>query len=868
MSYTQWVQLLAQVSTPLVTLALDSDFVLDDALDRAAAYLQGQPQVGAVQGYALGYVPGNSQVAYHKLGAALSGALQDDAHGRLSQYAQSGQQAWRAIMRVSTLQAALAVLPADLDFAGLCVALSYELLADGAIVRLDQTDVVCEYVPCTLAPAAREEHLVQLVRSLHLWLLEQKDASLDEDGFVVLNRFVRGTYTQGDAPLLVTSSWDSIVGDPQRAFEPRQYVELPYYTGALFAQLSALEFLCHAWPTGQRHQHLLEGSWVRQRELLQVHPNDTAESLVQRYWQALGLGLFSLEVCQLLMAMLRDDSEVERGRELAAWIDRLQHVPAPGTQQQLQGTPSGKVLAQIACATPNAAGRQRVQAYLARHPATPLAFVVLDLEDDDQALQATFDSLLACGLRNFKLVVLKGGKPPAITTARDVLHFVQVNESNWLAHLNQVLLQLPSEWLMLLDAGDVLLAGGVQRLLVELVDTPACQAIAANEVQRDAQGRLLGVVRPGADLDLLRSQPELMSRHWLVRRQVVVDLGGFSETYHHAFELDLLLRLVEEHGLGSLAYMGEYLVIGEQPGAALAKEAATILNRHLAQLGYRGHVSDVKGAGLTIDFRHPTVPLVSILLACETDQEQLQSCLTSVLQRTRYPRYEILLACAGSAIDIGGAALQSFAGRVRLVTGEADAPREVLLDLAAQQARGEYLVVLSERCQVNSPAWIEALMNEAQRPEVGVVGACLCDLEGVLVHAGYELVAGPQIHEPWKGMTIEQSVQSRWPQSVRQCPAISDACLMVRKDVLDQCGGIKASADFGISLSLAVTNAGMMAIWTPRAQLFVHDLPTPTLTVAMELAKTWPLAFAGQARYVATAEVPSEGEPSWLAQVV
>ncbi|RWU20718.1 glycosyl transferase [Pseudomonas alkylphenolica] len=852
-------QALAQVTTPFVTLAQDADFVLATALDNAAAHLHEQPQLAAVQGYALAYAAGNAEVAYHKSGVSFAPAAGEGAIARLKQYAQAGQQAWRAVSRVAVLQAALAEVPQALDVAGVRTALSCVLLADGAIAQLEQTDVICEYAPCALTPVVREERVNQTVRTLRQWDADRQRLYADDAGFAVLNGFVRSSHEQGEEPLLFTSGWKSVIDDPERVFEPRQYVELPYYNRALFEQLTALEFLCHAWPTGQRQQQALEGIWVRQRDLMQVHPNDTPESLQARYWQAMALGLFNLSLCQQLMPMLSDGEEGERVRELNNWLQRLQQVPGIEMHERLRATPSGKVLEAIAAATPDEQGRQRVLAHLASHPAGQIAFVVLDLNDDDLALQATFDSLLASGVRNFKLVVLKAGNLPTITTPRDTLHFIQVTESNWATHLNHVVKQLPSEWLLLLQAGDVLLAGGLLRLMVELGEAPACQAIAANEVQRDQQGRLLSVVRPGANLDLLRSQPGLMSRHWLVRRQAVLDLGGFSETSRQALELDLLLRLVETQGLGSLAHMDEYLVIGQQASPALVTEAQAILNRHLTQLGYRSQVSDQGAAGLLIDFRHSATPLVSILLAHEGDNAQLQACLTSVLQRTRYPRYEVLVACVGDHVEIDAAAFQAFAGRVRLLAGEPGASQGELLNLAASEARGDYLVLLSEHAQVVTPAWIEGLLNEAQRPEVGVVGARLQTADGTLAHAGYELLAGPSVHAPWAGAAFEQDAVNFWPLSVRSCTAVSEGCLMVRKQVFEHVGGLVSAPGADVELCLAAAQAGLAVVWTPRAQLFVSELSAVDESVSRALAERWPTAFTGRAPFSVSLE--------WLAQL-
>ncbi|RCL27397.1 glycosyl transferase [Pseudomonas sp. AFG_SD02_1510_Pfu_092] len=833
---------LQQVATPFVTLALDADFVLPSALQQAAACLHAQPEVQGAQGYALAYAPGNAQMAYHKIGSAFEAAADSSARARLRQYAMAGQPAWRAVLRVGALQALLDTLPGELDFAAWRVALSYALVASGDIAHLAQTDVVCEYAPSTLSAVARDEQLTRSVRLLREW---DGELANDDAGFAVLNRFVRATYDQGEAPLLFTSPWGTVIGEPERIFEPRQYVELPYYNGALFECLTALEFLCHAWPTGQAHRQALEGTWVRQRELLQVHPNDTAATLQQRYWKALALGLFNLEVCRRLVPTLTGKDDGERARELGDWLARLEAVPGIDGDGWLRGTVSGQVLEALAAATPDKATQQRLLAPLNKRPGAPVTFVVTDLADDDLALQATFDSLLASGLRQFKLVVLKGGKPPAITTARDTLHFVQVNESNWVTHLNQQVRQLSSDWLMLLDAGDTLVSGGLLRLQQELAEASGCQAVCANEVQRDSEGRLHGVVRPGSNLDLLRAQPGLMSRHWCLRRQTVVELGGFSETCRHALEFDVLLRLVEQHGQGGLAHMDEYLVVGNQATPALQADAVQTLKRHLTLLGYRGEVHDQGEAGLVVDFRHSATPLVSILVAAEGDLQRLQACLTSVLQRTRYPRYELRVACNAEQAEATAAALQGFGQRVVLLAGAASG-REALLNLAAEQAAGEYLLLLAEHCEVISPAWIEGLLNEGLRPEVGVVGARLLARDGTVVHAGFDLLQGPLLHQPWQGLSLADCSKARWPASVRNCAAVSADCMLLRRDLFDHCGGLQALPTFDLDVCLAAAAAGLLVAWTPVAQLF-DDAPQVADQAACEaLQARWPSAFSGQ----------------------
>lgn len=837
---------LAQVASPFVALALDADFLLAAALDAAVGYLRAHPDCRMAQGHVLGYNPGNSVVEYYKVGSALEAPRSQGVRGVLEQYANAGQSAWRAVVRVDALQGALDSLPAGLSFDAWLIALSYALLAQGSLARLDQTDAVSLYTPSVLTQVERDERVASTVRLLRQWDAEQLRLCADDDGFSIINELVRNTFTGGEDALLFTSQWGGMTTEPERNFEPRQFVSLPYYNAPLFECLTDLEFLLHAWPSAQGHQHAVEGTWVSQLELLGEHPNDNAESQQARYWQALSLSLFNPEVCRRLASTLTAKADAAKARELREWMARLDALPGIDPRAWLSATASGQVLQAIAAATPDAAAQQRIAAHLGKQPAAQIAFVVVDLEDDDTGLQTTFDSLLASGLRDFKLVVLKAGELPAITTARDTLHFIQVSASNLVSHLNKVVQQLPSEWLMVLRAGDMLTTGGLLRLQVELASAPGCQAISANEVQRDKEGRLVSVVREGGNLDLLRSRPDLMAQHWLVRRQAVLDLGGYSDAHPKALEFDLLLRLIEQSGLGCLAHMDEYLVIGQAMQAEMASDALSTLNRHLALLGYRGQVSDTGGGRMQVDFRHQSTPLVSILVAAEEDLEDLKLCLVSVLQRTRYPRYELLVACREAATEKTAAALQGFGTRVKLLSGAQDESRAGLINLAAVNAKGEYLAVLSSHSQVVTPAWIEALLNHAQRPEVGVVGARLIDRHGASSHAGYALLEGARVQAPWVGLSTQASERALWPAVVRSCAAVSADCLMVRKAVFEHCDGLQDIAGADIELCLQVAEAGLLVIWTPLAQVFNEHVVQLQAAQAQAIAARWPGAFSSR----------------------
>lgn len=838
----QLLAVLEQIETPFAILTPDSDFLLADALAQGVDFLQGHSDFTMAQGYSIGYSSGGDEVDYYKLGSALEhSAYAGDPGERVALYARLGLQVWRSLVRVEVLKAAVRNAPADLPFEGWCVAIGYALLRQGVGRVLAQTSAVVEYRPSQQNPVAYEECLNQVVRSLHQWNVETGQADQGNIDFDVLGRFVRNTHEGREARLLFKSRWGGVLKDPERTFEPRQFVEMPYYNAAVFEQLHALEFLLHAWPAGQRQIQALEGCWVRQQALLDIHPNDSVDSIKDRYWQALSLGLFNSQVCQRLVEVLDGKDDAVKARELEGWLERLDALGGASVQERLASTSSGKILSAIAAATPDAGARKRVLAHLSKNRLPQIAFVLMDLDNDDAALQGTFDSLLASGLRDFKIVVLKAGELPAITTPRDTLHFIKVTAGNVVAHLNQVVRQLSSDWLMLLEAGDVLTAGGLLRLQSELAGAQGCQAICANEVQRAGDGRLLSVVRPGANLDLLRSRPDLMSRHWLLHRDSVIGLGGFSETYAHALEFDLLLRLIEQHGMGGLAHLDEYLVIGQRRREAMSVDALATLKRHLAGLGYNGQVSESADGAFQIDFRHPVTPQVSILLPVDGDLAQLRACLASIVQRTRYPRYEVIVVDDRSNATI--LASEIAGGRISVLAGEPGMSRSQLINQAASQARGEYLVLMSSRSQVASAAWIEALLNQALRPEVGVVGCLMHGREEKVTHAGYELLVSGQVQGALLGVSRFAPESVLGLAQVRSCQAVSGDCLMVRKDLFNQCDGMQAFAGSDIDLCLKAAQAGLLVIWTPQAQMLNDAVPVLELQQQQALSARWPSAF-------------------------
>ncbi|MNF63870.1 hypothetical protein D3C84_455830 [compost metagenome] len=162
-----------------------------------------------------------------------------------------------------------------------------------------------------------------------------------------------------------------------------------------------------------------------------------------------------------------------------------------------------------------------------------------------------------------------------------------------------------------------------------------------------------------------------------------------------------------------------------------------------------------------------------------------------------------------------------------------------------------------------TPAWIEALLNQAERPEVGVVGARLLASNGVISHAGYELLASREVHSTWLGLK-QATARELGVREVRRCQAVSADCLMVRRDVFEHCTKSLMVDCSDIELCLKVAEAGLLVIGSPHAQLFNEAVPTLAEEQIQSLFNQWPMAFYRQGTGDSELSLTTQQKLQWL----
>jgi glycosyltransferase domain-containing protein len=873
-----------QVTTPFMVFAADDDFHVHDALQEAVAFMNANPDYSLCHGYSMMYLALPNSVSYYRRDKKVcEDYASENAEERVRDYMHQYLPPFYAVQRTDYLRDWYNVVPHETSFQWQEVGHTYYMLARGKarilpiayVVRElnyehsdHKTEIYHSLAYTDTKTVTEREAFAGFLAGLTTQIQHQdpeQGAQSVLRSFEALTDSLR-TGRALTAELIFESGWIDVEAGPQRRFGPKQYVEMPFYNQAFFDQLAYFEFLLHAMPAGRVQLKGLEGIWTRQQDLMRARNNDTPESIVERLWQAHDSNVFNRTVVKRLAAQLDTLGEDDEAQKLHAWAARLETVSLDDNLQMFEKMLSGRLLQWLAFREPGAEQAETIARHLADHAGGPqFGILLLDLDNNVEKLQVTLDSLLEGQSKAFKVVVFTTGEPPAATTAQNLLHFVRVTQGNYVDKLNQVARQSTSDWLLLAQVGEAFTAGGLLRASLELMSAADCRAVATDEIQRSSEGALMDVFRPGFNLDLLQSIPALMARHWLIRKDVFNEVGGFQADFSKALEFDLLLRIIEQGGLTGLAHLDEPLLITRAPELEENAHERLALSRHLGNRGYKAKITSQVPGTYQIDYRHTERPLVSIIVPAGDDLPLLQRCLQGVLLRTRYTHYEVLIAVnPNQSAEVNDWLGTYQHAKVNILYADQPLSEVALYNAASQEARGEYLVLLATDSELVNPNWIESLLNHAQRPEVGIVGAKLIDRDGKVTQAGLILGLNGGVGSAFVGE--RHDADSSYLQRLvleQNYSAVSKVCLMVRKELFDALGGLDdvvfAEGLSDVDLCLKAGQAGYLTVWTPLVQV-VHSGVVPQGPQVLDaLRDKWAAAFAQDQAYNANLALTGKG---------
>lgn len=395
------------------------------------------------------------------------------------------------------------------------------------------------------------------------------------------------------------------------------------------------------------------------------------------------------------------------------------------------------------------------------------------------------------------------------------------------------------EYIGLLDHDDELRPHALLEMAQAIVDDPDVALLYSDEDKLDASGqRYDPYFKPDFDPDLLRGQ-NYICHFTVVRTDLVRSIGGFRAGFEGSQDHDLVLRCTERLAPSQVRHVPKVLYHWRaiQGSTALSRDAkdyasaagARAVGEHLERRYPSARVEELSHGHFRVHWPLPApMPMVTLVIPTRDKVDLLRTCVESILDRSTYAALELLVVDNQSSDAAALAYLRALEGRDRVRVLRYDRPfnYSALNNWAVSQSAGDVIGLINNDIEVITADWLEEMVSQAVRPEVGAVGAMLYYPDDNIQHAGVVLgIHGVAAHI-YAGMPKGYPGHGGRARVAQTLSAVTGACLLVRRAAYDQVGGLdpKLAVAFNdIDFCLRLRQAGYRNVWTPFAELYHHE---------------------------------------------
>ena len=386
------------------------------------------------------------------------------------------------------------------------------------------------------------------------------------------------------------------------------------------------------------------------------------------------------------------------------------------------------------------------------------------------------------------------------------------------------------EFVGLLDHDDWLEPDALFEVARAIRETPDTDIVYSDEDKIDAAGRFnQPFFKPDWSPDALLSS-NYLCHFTVLRRSLLEALGGFRTGFEGAQDYDLFLRATER--ARGILHVPKVLYhwrtsSHSTSGAARQKPAAIdsgarALVEAVGRRGIQGEVGTVgQGARYRVRRAIAEPRRISILIPTRDRVELLARCVESIAARTDYPDYEIVIVDNDSRDPATLRYYEKLPHRIIRYPGPFN--YSAINNYAVRHTDAPWILFLNNDTEVIEAEWLTSMAEHIQRPEVGAVGAKLLFPDGTVQHAGVTLAEKGTAAHAYCHAPANSTQNGGHLQLVRNYSAVTAACMLTRRDLFEQVGGLdemQLPVTYNdVDYCLKLRQAGFLVVYTPFAQL-------------------------------------------------
>ena len=438
-------------------------------------------------------------------------------------------------------------------------------------------------------------------------------------------------------------------------------------------------------------------------------------------------------------------------------------------------------------------------------------------------------------------------QPHVITVLQDFakkdkrikLHLGQQNHG--VSHASNCALAMASgSFVVMLDHDDLLEVQALFRVAESIAqDDPDMLYSDEALVSPDGETLLQYFHRPVFSPEYLRSHPYIV--HMVgFRTELVRALGGFDETLKISQDYDLILRVSEQ--AKTIVHLPEILYLwrthtdsaGHRRANEVMAASIAVLQQHLQRSNVDGHVQ----AGACFNFFETRYPLdnglrVAIIIPTKNHGDLVRQCIDSIRATTSRVVYDIVVIDHQSDDPETIAYLDFISPQVQVMRYVGPFNFSSINNWAVAQLGGQHTHYLfcNNDIEALEPGWLERMLELAQQPDTGIVGAQLLYPDrtsiqhagvcvgtfGIAEHYGKFLRLPPdRIDNRFMGRLI----------TTHEVAAVTAACLLMRRDTFEEIEGFDETLAVGfgdVDLCLRALERGWRVLYCPQATLLHHE---------------------------------------------
>ena len=405
---------------------------------------------------------------------------------------------------------------------------------------------------------------------------------------------------------------------------------------------------------------------------------------------------------------------------------------------------------------------------------------------------------------------------------------------------NSALELATGDYIVLMDNDDVLAVNALYENAKLINEHPDADLIYSDEDKIDEkENQFYPHFKPDWSPDSLLSR-NYLGHLTVFRATIFNEIGGWREGFDGSQDYDLVLRYVEQ--TENIYHISEILYhwrvhSTSAAGSEDAKPYAYIsaqkaLTEALVRRDELGNVSfldDFRGYSIRYKIKD-TNKKVSIIIPTKDKTDVLSVCIESIISKSTYKNFEIII------VDNNSSESKFFEFIEKWKTKEPERFKYVkapilfnfsrLINIGYENSDGDYLILLNNDTEVISPDWIEGMIEQAQRPSIGVVGCKLLYPNETIQHAGVIIGMGGVAGHALVGQNRNGPGYFNYVNMSNNYCALTAACVMVRRDVFEEVN--KFDEDFSVEYNdvdfcLKIREAGYNNIYLPHVELFHHE---------------------------------------------